>query len=199
MNEEELTVYQATRRIIRKLETDQISHTAALLSALRGSVGKTLAEVPQIWPVLFENLPEGFLGNGRRETFEETAIYSTLQIYALCMQGAAGNVTAAEDLKMSLGGSLKSGRVPIESEALDKRFAVLMTAETFDELMQHLRHLIRIVKAKSPMMIDFAKLAEDLYWFQQGKGKNICFRWAVEYYAAVQQAAQQEKEVSDNE
>ena len=59
----------------------------------------------------------------------------------------------------------------------------MVTSETFDNLCYHLRHLIKILKSKYPNeKVNYAKLAEDLYWFSIGYEENVRLEWAREYY-----------------
>lgn len=187
MKEEKKNVYQVAGSIIGRLELgkNKDPDTKAVLAALRDSIGRPLKEADKVWPMLFEALPSSFLGTKGRETYEEAAIYSTLQIYALCMQGAAGSVVATDDMKESIGKSLGTGRRADESQALDRRFNAMMTAVTYEEFIYHLRHIIKIVKSKVVITINFARLADDLFWYQMGKNKDICFKWATDYYSNV--------------
>ncbi len=183
--EERKSVYQVTSQIIQKLEErqKQDSRVNATLAALRNTVGKTLMEADQVWPFLFENLPKSFLGTSRGETAEEFAIFTTLQIYAACKQGSADNVTRSDDAKKSIGASLKAGRNIEDSQALDRRFSAMLTSVTMEECVYHMRHLIKIVRAKNAMTINYGKLANDLFWLQKGKKKEILFQWAADYYS----------------
>ncbi len=179
------SVYQVTDQIIRAIEgkQKQDSRIKAILAALRNSVGKTLVEADQVWPFLFENMPKSFLGTKREETAEEKAIFMTLQIYAICKQGISENITLTDDRNKSIGASLKAGRNSDDSKALDRRFNAMLTSSTMDECVYHLRHIVKIVRAKSAMSVNFPKLANDLYWLQRGKQKSICFQWAADYYS----------------
>ncbi|MCH3987740.1 MAG: type I-E CRISPR-associated protein Cse2/CasB [Lachnospiraceae bacterium] len=185
---EELSVRKVTNKIIQKIESQYGSQRAAILANLRNTIGKSLTDAENVWPLMFENMPQEFLSKSGEETQEEKAIFTTLQLYAMCMQGASGNVKSDSSYKGSIGASLKSGRSASDSEALDRRFNVLITADTFSELTYHLRQIIKIVKSKGNIAINFPKLADDLLWFQRGRQKRICLRWAQEYYSQQQKA-----------
>lgn len=58
----------------------------------------------------------------------------------------------------------------------------MITSSTFEELSNHLRHMIRLLKSKSNVQVDYAKLAEDLYQFLRGNREKIRLSWAREYY-----------------
>ena len=89
MDEERKSVDAVMGKIIGEIEPIKtLGSGKALLAGIRDSIGKELTNAPQVWPLLFENLPEEYLGDKARITAEENAIYLSLQIYALMQQGA---------------------------------------------------------------------------------------------------------------
>ncbi|MEE3393607.1 MAG: type I-E CRISPR-associated protein Cse2/CasB [Lachnospiraceae bacterium] len=185
-NHENISTGIVVKKIIFKINSDlqMGSKGKAELAAFRNSIGKPLNEATEIWPLFFENMPEEFLSNGQYETFEERAVYYTLQLYALCLQGSSDIDISDNKFKGSIGTSLKMVRDKEDSQALDKRFNTLLASITIDELVTHLRHMIKIAKSsKYAVKINFANLANDLYWYQKGKPSDICFRWANDYYS----------------
>lgn len=182
MDKEKITVAGTTGKIIYSLEALKLTGTGkSYMADLRDSVGKSLSEATNVWPILFSYLPEEFLGRESAATFEETAILDTLQIYSMCMQGMNKDVSVEQEHK-SMGSSLKVGRDINDSTALDRRFNAMITSDTIEEFTNHLRHIVKIVMSKYPMSINFPELANDLYWFQMGKNKEVCLRWAKDYY-----------------
>ena len=160
LNPEQKSVGQVTADIIQKIEREK-DHRAAVLARLRSSIGKPLEEAGDVWPLLFENMPKQYLGRYGEETPEEQAVYMTLQLYAMCMQGTSGTVISDPSFKGTIGMSLRNGRDPDDSRALDRRFNALITADTFAELEHHLRQLMKIVKSKKEMTVNFGRLADD--------------------------------------
>lgn len=197
----EMSVYAVTNLIIRKLESDsrQKSTVKAILADFRNSIGKPLTEAVKVWPILFDVMPESYLSTQGRETAEEAAVYCALQLYALCRQGAVLKVFSDEHYKGSMGKSLSSGRAPDDVQALDRRFAAMTTAASYDEFIYHLRQLINTVRSKNEMTVNFGGLAEDLLWFQRGKSKEVCFKWAKDYYYSSMQNEAEIKEVIDEQ
>ena len=50
------------------------------------------------------------------------------------------------------------------------------------ELSHHIRGLVQLFKAKS-VKLDYIRLAEDLYWFQDtNKRKNVQLKWGEDFY-----------------
>ena len=172
-------------RILKELYAMQEYSTGkAILSRLRNSIGRDYADMADIMPFVFYQLPESFLGNSKKMTDEEMCILSCLQLYAIHQQGEDLCVATTEDGYSNVGTSLKLLRVGDDATAVDRRFNAMITSTDFDELIVHLRHLIRLLKSKQKgARIDYARLADDLYWIRKNKNKeNIILNWAREYY-----------------
>lgn len=188
--ENKITVYDATRKIIAKLENNSdTSFRKATLANLRNSVGRDLNQTVEIWPLIFENVPDEFLSKNGILTYEERAIIACLQFFAIHQQGKGTKVAIdyeeTADKYKDLGSSLKSLRDYDNSNAIDRRFNVMITSATFEELIHHLRHLIKLLKARSSgsAWINYPRLAQDLYWFQVGASDRVRLRWAQSYYS----------------
>ena len=179
------TVVSVTQNILIKLySTSEYSSGKALLAKIRNSIGKPISEAPEIWPLLFENLPEEFLGRGEHASKEELAILTAIQLFALNIQGNTNGFERPEARnRKNLGFYLRQIRDPENSVSLDRRFNAMITSTTFDELSNHLRHMIKLFKSKTPnVLIDYVKLADDLYWYLIGKEEKVRLSWARDYY-----------------
>lgn len=174
----------AGRMLARLSRLTESSSGKAILAKLRGSIGKPLSETIEVWPFLFENLPEKFLGSDKNFLESEKAVLAVLQLYAMHQQGLSESVLMeGEDKFRNMGYSLKQLRKGEDTTAVDRRFNVMITADTFEEFSYHLRHLLKLLKAKAPeIKVDYAKLAEDMYWFMKGSGQRVRLSWAREYY-----------------
>jgi CRISPR system Cascade subunit CasB len=150
----------------------------AVLARIRNSIGKDDMEASEVWPILFPMLPEDMLGT-KSLTCEEKALLTALQLYALGQQGSA-KVLQSENC--SFAKALYSIRNEETAKAMDRRFNTMLTATTFDEFTYHLRQLFRIAKSKGIAAVNYPALASDLYWYQKGQDKQICLRWAKDYY-----------------
>lgn len=177
-----------TSKILYRLEgTRETSSGKALLAKMRRSVEKPLSETVEIWPFIFETLPEEFIGKD-----EETAIILTLQLYSLHQQGVEtsviyGREKSVDNKVYTFGKSLSILRTEDDKVAVDRRFNTMITATTFKELIYHLRHLLMLLKSKSrETKVDYAQLAEDLYWVLRGSDENIRLKWARDYYRTYQ-------------
>ncbi|MFT4104373.1 MAG: type I-E CRISPR-associated protein Cse2/CasB [Lacrimispora sp.] len=175
-------LYKVTARIIYKLGARlDSSETKAALSHLRRSIGRDISETVEIWPLVFEEIPEEYLSTDGIPTRQENAILASLQLYALHQQGKSKSVH--ESSGNSIGKALHEIRTP-DNTALDRRFNSLITSGNFKELITHLRHLISILKQESDTKIDYAKLADDFYWYQISPeyANHMRMRWGENYY-----------------
>ena len=77
---------------------------------------------------------------------------------------------------------LRNSNGSSDKAALDKRFNIMITSETYDEFLYYLRQMIRIIKSKKQIYIDFPKLGEDLFAFLKGKEDDVRISWSRQYY-----------------
>ncbi len=188
------TVYGVTMSILSQLDSLlSTSSGKAILADLRNSVGRPVSDSIGVWGLMFEYLPESFLSNKGTMTKEELAIISALQLYALYQQGDNESVLPKRDADATQNrdfrnighhlGALRQeegGRLPA-----DRRFNALITSGDFDELIYHLRQMMMLLKSRSKGIekIDFARLADDFYWFLRNREEQVRIRWATQYYS----------------
>ena len=171
-------VYEAMGSILAQLNSPQEQkNLPGNLAVIRNSIGKGYDEATGIWQFLFPVIPSEYLGNGPL-TYEEKALIVSLQLYAMGQQGS--NKVSGEK-NSSFGSSLRLLRTG-KTAAMDRRFNAMLTSTTFDEFTYHLRQLFKLGKSKDNFSVNFQKLAEDLFWYQNGREKQICLKWARDYY-----------------
>ena len=194
------TIAATTASILSKLDNlPDKSLKKAWLAKLCHSLGKPLIAAVEVFPFLYAEIPETFLGKNGELSNAEQAIILSLQLYAQHQQGMDTSVLATgEDKYHNFGAALRILRQQQQkangnSSALDTRFNALITAETFDELAYHLRHLVKLLKAKdSGIKINYAGLAQDLFYFLHGYRRNIFLSWAKTYYYQVNKEEKKE-------
>lgn len=176
------TVFSVVREMVTILERSvETPSGKATLAKLRHSTGQPLSRIVAIWPIVFEKLPEEFLGYRGDMTPEERVILTTLQLYAWQQQGQNESVNTDEKYK-NMGDSLRALRKGTDTMAVDRRFNVMITAENFDELIYYLRQMIKLLKSKTEETVNYPQLANDLYWFLQGQEEKMRISWAEAYY-----------------
>ncbi|PKY88566.1 type I-E CRISPR-associated protein Cse2/CasB [Falseniella ignava] len=185
VQENEVSIYHVTYNILKKLSSTYDHPTGkATLAKLRNSLGRSVRGNSEVWPVLFENLPQTYLGTNSSFTAYEQAILTTLQLYSLHQQGLSTSILNLEDSYMNMGKSLKVLRTEDSKKSIDHRFNTLVTSATYEELIHHLRQLIKLLRSreKETGKVNYAKLSQDLFWYLKGYDENIKLNWSREYY-----------------
>ncbi|WP_276906614.1 type I-E CRISPR-associated protein Cse2/CasB [Peptoniphilus duerdenii] len=180
-------VYSTTNKIIFSLEeSKELSKTKATLSNLRNSVGRPSAENLEGIKLLYQFIPEEFYTKYSKLTYEENAILTTLQLYAIHQQSEVDSVnnTEKKDGWDNVGESIAEIRTEDNFLSLDRRFNAMITSQSFEELSNHLRQLIKILKgSKELIKINYPKLAQDLYDFARGYDERVRLNWSRAYYS----------------
>ncbi len=174
-----------TKNILSELNSEiDSANGRANLANIRNSINRPLTESIDLLPLLFRYLPEDFLSSDGRLSLEEKAIVTTIQLYALHQQAEAESVLLNEDEEKwkNLGYSLSFLRKGEDSLAADRRFNTMITSSTFEELSHHMRQMIKLLKAKSDAKVDYASLADDLYWFLKNQREGLKIKWSRSYY-----------------
>lgn len=186
--DKEVSVYQVTYKILKKIANQRETPAGkATLAKLRNSLGRSLNGTSEVWPILFENLPESYLGRKETLTAQEQAILTSLQLYAIHQQGLSADILNLEDGYYTLGASFRLIRKEESKNALDQRFNTLITSASYEELVHHLRQLIKLLrsKAKDSGKVNYAKLSQDLYWYLRGYHENVKLNWSRDYYRTM--------------
>lgn len=180
-------VYSTTNKIIFSLEeSKELSKTKATLSNLRNSVGRPSAENLEGIKLLYQFIPEEFYTKYSKLTYEENAILTTLQLYAIHQQSEVYSVnnTEKKDGWDNVGESIAEIRTEDNFLSLDRRFNAMITSQSFEELSNHLRQLIKILKgSKDIVKINYPKLSKDLYDFARGYDERVRLNWSRAYYS----------------
>lgn len=178
-------VYSSTSKLIQKLSNSlELSSTKAKLASLRKASSKNSRDSIGAWSFVFEDIDEDFLGTSNKLTYEEMAILSALELYAIHQQGKHESVDYQDgEYWENIGYSLASLRSSENKNSIDRRFNAMITSSTFEELLHHLRQMIKLLKSNSKnTRINYSRLAKDLYKFLLGYQEDIRLTWARTYY-----------------
>ncbi len=162
----------------------------AVLANLRRGVGRMPGELPELWGVFLQDLPEELESKTGIPSYAEWAIYLALTLYALHQQGHSLPQDSMHKENVQFGQAVrclvKTGEKPEDSSVL-RRFNALATATTMPERAQYLRNIVQMLRAES-VPLDYVKLAEDLYWLQgRSTAAQVCLRWGQAYYAVMRE------------
>lgn len=169
----------------------------AILAKLRRGLGKAPGDLPELWDFTLENLPEALLSKDEKPTRGEWAVHVALSLYAYHQQGKdiKGNTmhSLSKEQRHSIGAA--SRRLIFHAEkdatAIKRRFNVLATSDSLQELAHHLRALVGLLKAND-IPLDYVQLAAELYLFQNpNRRSGLRLRWGQDFYAFG--AAEEEK------
>lgn len=177
-----VTAYMVVQKIIFALNKQgEAGNISGILAVLRRSLGKKYEDASDVWPIIIPFMPDEFIGSGA-PTYGEKAVYNTMQLYALGQQGSK-KVENDKDSR-NMGNSLGTLRND-DSVSLDRRFRSLITTSSYDEFVHQLQQIYKLGKAKGNLKVNFPQLANDLFWYQTGKGKQIRLSWAKEYFKVI--------------
>ena len=176
------SVYGETYKILKKIDTmANDSAKKAILANLRSSINRPLADGVGHLSFIFENTPDEFLGKGGYYSKEEKALITSLQLYAHHQQGIGESILTEEKINMGYSLSFLRGE---DSLSYDRRFNAMITANNFEEFSHHLRQMVKLLKSKTKgsVKVNYAKLAEDLFYFSLGYEESIRLSWSRRYY-----------------
>lgn len=154
----------------------------AFLANMRRGVGKAPGELPELWGLIFDGMPDELFG-GQQTSDAEWAVYSALTLYAMHQQGSDENVHAAG---ISVG-SAAACLVQSEDDTgrILKRLNLVATATSPTDLSYHLRGLIQLIKGVDAAL-DYARLAKELYQFRYPeKANEIKLTWGRDFYRQI--------------
>lgn len=194
------TIYKNTSSIIYQIASNlETSSSKAYLAQLRQSINRDIYAAAGVFPLIFSNISDQHLGQSGHLTDGERAIITTLQLYALHQQGKTSHVNIVDNTKegksaRNVGAVLNSLRTDENTKAVDRRFNAMITANSFEELIIHLRHLITLLKSRSQSKVNYPQLAVDLYFYQKGSEDNLRLKWSRSYYRQLNNQKEGEKE-----
>ena len=170
------------RQIQSLLEQNGTSGGRAKFARLRRGAGKIPGENPELWGMFLNEMPEDFLSYNGIPTHAEWAVYLSLTMFALHQQGYSESMHADN---ISLGravAQLMEEPNDAERERVLRRFGPIITAKNMPEFSHHLRAIIQLLASKG-IKLDYIKLAEDIYFFQNPESrKKVQLKWGQDFY-----------------
>lgn len=169
-----LGIYGECDKILCKIEEMDDHQRRAILANLRNSINSPLSKSLGSFAFIFESLPEDYLGRGKTLTYEERAIIDSLRLYSIFIKSGEKSYHDNKKRRENFGRSLGCLRLGEgDSKAIDRRFNALVTSTDYEELMNHLRQVVKLLKGKEGSQINFARLAQDLYSFSfEGESRD---------------------------
>jgi len=174
------------------------SSAVALLAQLRRGAGKLPADMPELWGMtgtegFYRAVEQAFPDNDLPERLAEraeTALFLAVTLYALHQQSHDKEPMHKPDVE--LGRAVRQLMPPGEiDEPLRHRFVRAGTAQSVDVLAYRLREIISLLRRgaqrrnrRESIPLDYALLAEQLYWFGDPDGaRRVRQRWGRSFHA----------------
>lgn len=183
-------IVKTTAHIIQQLYGNGNLNKAAL-AGIRNAASIESPQAQTVWPILMANLDENWLSTTGKPTRAETAIFTAVRLYAIHQQGQTNSVYGPSYDKQEDGGVplftalARLRQNPENQVALDRRVQNLLGTTNVASALNSLNHIVPILKQRnSAQKIDYAKLADDLYWYQLGyeQANGVRLVWGQQYY-----------------
>ncbi len=174
------------RKIHRLTGSGNEAAVRASLARLRRGIGKEPGSLPDLWEETLSGMPEPLAGAGAQPSYGEWAIHIALTLFALHQQGKdLKRKTMHQDgqrLGMAVRRLIQS---PDEETRVKRRFDLVVTADSPEEISHHLRGVVQLLKA-SDIPLDYAALTRDLYLMQFPEARDgVRLGWGRDFYAGT--------------
>lgn len=167
---------------IQKIQELPEHPNKAMLANLRRGIGRAPGDIPALWGAFLQDLPLELQSDRGKASPAEWAIYTALTLYALHQQGQSSSMHRSGNRLGYAVHKLAAPEKSPEESSVFRRFNALATASSAEELAHHLRGIIQLLRREG-IPLDYAQLAEDLYWMQfSATAPRVRLRWAEDYY-----------------
>lgn len=177
---------------IMRLQSEYLrdaSSAKATLAQLRRGLGKPAGSVPELWEITVGAVPESLSWDRDEPSCAEQAAHAVLTLFALHQQSLSIEAHTPETSFGRAVGSLRS-ESSWSDEAVTRRFMATSTAESFDEVLVHLRGLITQLRS-ARRSFDYARLADDLTdLLTPGRATRIRLAWGRDFYRTTTNTTQ---------
>ena len=185
------------------------SEAKALLAKLRRGVCRAPGDVPELWGIIFDDLPEKLQENGETPGKKEWALYIALTMFALHQQGRdiknEEEFMYKEELPLGKAVAILAVRrkSPTEqySEAVLRRFNAMATAADINEFAWHLKGIITLLRTEG-IALDYPDLAYKLYLYQdESKRADVRLELGRAFYkgiSKIKNESEKEEEAYEN-
>lgn len=163
----------------------------AELASLRRGAGRSVEDDLPAWRLVSDVVPERFQGRDGA-TCAERAAFAAMTLHALAQQSVSTGMHA-----MGVNAGEAFGRLSSRhrSEALERRFASLVTAASQEEAVRHLRSLVTMLRTERIGM-DYGALADDLAWWDNARHRaRVRTRWTRSFASSIKSTANSDQEV----
>ena len=190
----------AERRLTWLLNQAPENVCRATLAQLRQGVGREPGEMPALWGMLLEDMPEDMQGRGTRASRQEIALYTALTLFAVHQQGREIRKDAMYQPDVPFGRAVARLVAPGDDdgrERVERRFTRAATATDMAEFAHHLRGLVQLLRAEG-IPLDWAQLAGQLYDYQDpSRAPGVRLRWGEDFYSELYRRKNRDEQEDD--
>lgn len=190
--------YETQKRLSWLMNMTNEAQQRAELAKLRRGIGHPPGELPELWSILLDNLPDTMRSDRDEPTHEEWAIYTSLTMFALHQQGRDIRQEPMHESQISLGNAawqLTEGKEE-ERSRVARRFNQVALADSMEEMNYYLRGFVQLLKAKH-IPLDYAMLAHDLYIYQyEDLASAVRLKWGQDFYTIAKGEAHEEEDAN---
>ena len=162
----------------------QAAAAAATLARLRRGVGRSPGGDPLVWAEVFQKWPDELVGRDDTANAYETAAYCAITLFAVHQQSR--RTSRMHKPGPSLGQAVgELSRRSTSADAVRRRFDMIATAQSLDELVTHGRGMVTLLRGQD-IPLDYGLLALQLLRFQQpGTRTSVRLRWARDFHRVL--------------
>ena len=159
----------------------------ATLAQLRRGVGSKPGDLPELWGMLLQDMPEEMYGRGDRASRQEIAVYTALTLFAVHQQGRDPASAPMHREGCPFGSAVaRLARGDEDArERIERRFSRAVTASDMAEFAHHLRGLVQLLSAEG-IPLDWAQMAGQMFlWQSAERAAGVRLRWGEDFYRAL--------------
>lgn len=177
-------VTTTVERLQRSLLEGHSSTSRAHLARMRRGTSSQTFD-PTVTAVAFTDLPAELVGRSDDLSYAERSILSALSLYSVHQQSQS---TAMHRRGRGFGQAIRdlirlSPAEDYESSPVIRRYNALITSDSPDELLWHMRGLINQLRAAG-ISLDYGQLAEDLFSYHFDRPRRgVRLAWSRDLYA----------------
>lgn len=157
----------------------------ARLAQLRRGINRKPGEIPELWGLFLQDLPEELMRNNGEPSYAEWAIYTALTLFALHQQGNSEpmNVSGEEN---RLGSAVaRLVRTKGDEERVGFKMSLVANSDDMIELSYRLKNVIQLLRSEN-IKLDYVDLAKDLYVFQfTDSADKVRLKWGQDFYRNI--------------
>ena len=180
-------------RVLR--ENPDESGTKAYLAKMRKGVGKVPGADPELWGILFEDLPEELTGTGGTPGRAEMALYTAFTLYAIHQQSHSLQEENAYQKGIGFGRAAgeMAAQDPESLKAVRRRFNAAAVSSDLTELAWHMKGMVQLFRQKE-VGLDYGQIAIDFYDYQiLDQMPGVRLKWGRDFYRSCSKKNEMEE------